>query len=67
MVQLDEPPPGVTARQQEILALVARGFSNAAVADRLGISPRTVQKHLERAYRTLGISNRSQAAALLWE
>jgi DNA-binding CsgD family transcriptional regulator len=65
---LRTPPPlaGLTERQAEIVTLVARGFSNAAIASRLGISARTVQKHLERAYRTLGVSSRSQAAELLW-
>jgi DNA-binding CsgD family transcriptional regulator len=57
---------GLTKRQAEILGLVARGLSNATVAGRLGISPRTVSKHLERAYRVLGASSRSQAAELVW-
>ena len=40
--------------------LVAQGLSNAAVAERLFISPRTVTSHLERIYRRLGVSSRSE-------
>jgi DNA-binding NarL/FixJ family response regulator len=58
---------GLTERQAEVLALVARGGSNRDVAARLGLSDRTVQKHLERAFRVLGVSTRSAAASRAWE
>jgi DNA-binding CsgD family transcriptional regulator len=53
----------LTPRQREILELVAAGASNTDVALMLGISPRTVAKHLELAYRALEVTNRTAAAA----
>jgi DNA-binding CsgD family transcriptional regulator len=58
---------GLTARQAEVVRLIALGSSNRAVADTLGMSERTVQKHLQQAYRTLGVHTRSDAAAAAWE
>jgi DNA-binding CsgD family transcriptional regulator len=57
---------GLTARQAEVLRLVATGLSERDIAGRLGISHRTVQKHLERAYRVMGVTSRSAAAGLAW-
>lgn len=57
---------GLTERQAEVLMFAARGQSNGAAAEALGISERTVEKHLERCYRTLGVSSRSAASALVW-
>ena len=57
---------GLTGRQADVLLLVATGASERTIAERLGISHRTVQKHLERCYRQLGVSSRSQAAAVAW-
>jgi DNA-directed RNA polymerase specialized sigma24 family protein len=47
--------------------LVPRGRSNRDTAAILGISPRTVQKHLENCFRKLGVSDRSAAAELAWK
>jgi DNA-binding NarL/FixJ family response regulator len=58
---------GLTTRQAEVLRLVAIGGSNRDIGDQLGVSSRTVQKHLERIYRTLGVTTRSEAAARAWE
>jgi DNA-binding NarL/FixJ family response regulator len=58
---------GLTARQAEVLRLVALGGSNRDVADQLGLSDRTVQKHLEHAFRALGVKTRSAAAARAWQ
>ncbi|MGO9487881.1 MAG: response regulator transcription factor [Solirubrobacteraceae bacterium] len=58
---------GLTQREAQSLRLVALGRSNHHVADALGISHRTVGKHLERAFRKLGVSDRSSAAARVWE
>jgi len=57
---------GLTEREAEAMALVARGASNPAVAAQLGISPRTVQKHLERAFAKLGVHTRSDASDRVW-
>jgi DNA-binding CsgD family transcriptional regulator len=57
---------GLTQRQAEVLRLVATGASERDVARSLRISVRTVQKHLERCYRTLGVASRSRAAAIAW-
>jgi DNA-binding CsgD family transcriptional regulator len=58
---------GLTERQAEVVRVVALGGSNRDVASTLGISPRTVQKHLQQAFRALGVSTRSAAAARAWE
>jgi DNA-binding CsgD family transcriptional regulator len=67
------PPPletlvglGVTRRQADVLQLLASGTSEREIAARLGISVRTVQKHVEHCYRRLGVNSRSEAAALAW-
>jgi DNA-binding CsgD family transcriptional regulator len=57
---------GLSARQADVLHLVALGGSNRDVAARLGLSDRTVQKHLEHAFRKLGVKSRSAAAARAW-
>lgn len=58
---------GLTQREAQSLRLVALGQSNHHVAEALGISHRTVGKHLERGFRKLGVSDRSSAAARVWE
>jgi DNA-binding NarL/FixJ family response regulator len=57
---------GLTERQSEVLALVARGRSNRDAGAILDISERTVQKHLEHCYRVLDVPDRSAAADLVW-
>ena len=54
---------GLTRRETEVLGWVAQGKSNAEVAAILGMSPRTVQKHLERIFQKLGVETRTAAAA----
>lgn len=56
---------GLTRRETEVIALAAEGKTNREIADRLGISPLTVRKHLEHAYPKLGVGNRTAAAARL--
>jgi len=51
----------LTTREAEVLELVAVGLSNAAIAERLWISPTTVKKHLENIYAKLGVTNRTAA------
>jgi DNA-binding CsgD family transcriptional regulator len=49
----------LSARQLEVSRLVANGLTNAAIAEALGISPRTVTSHLDHIYGRLGIGSRS--------
>jgi DNA-binding CsgD family transcriptional regulator len=58
---------GVTRREAQVLRLVAVGRSNHHIAAELGISDRTVGKHLEHCFRKLGVCDRSTAAARVWE
>lgn len=53
---------GVTARESDVLLWIARGKSNKDIGDILGLSPRTVNKHLEQVYAKLGVENRASAA-----
>jgi DNA-binding CsgD family transcriptional regulator len=55
-------PSGLSAREAEVLALVARGLTNAQVANELFISPRTVNRHLNSVYHKLGVGSRAAAA-----
>jgi predicted ATPase/DNA-binding CsgD family transcriptional regulator len=52
----------LSARETEIVALVAEGLTNPQVAQRLYLSPRTVGQHLRSIYRKLGVSSRAAAA-----
>ena len=58
------PQDELSAREHEILALVAAGNPNKAIAQRLGITERTVKAHLTSIYRRIGVGDRVQAA--LW-
>jgi DNA-binding CsgD family transcriptional regulator len=57
---------GLTRREAEVVRLVALGRSNQHVAAELGISDRTVGKHLEHSFRKLGVGDRSSAAGRVW-
>ena len=54
-------PAGLSSREVEVLRLVATGLTNAQVAERLYLSPRTVYAHLHRIYAKLGIASRAEA------
>jgi DNA-binding NarL/FixJ family response regulator len=54
----------LTQREAEVLLWVSYGKSSSDISDVLAISPRTVQKHLERIYEKLGVETRSAAAAI---
>ena len=54
---------GLTAREQPILAWVARGKTNPEIAEILWVTPSTVRKHLENVYAKLGVRTRTAAAA----
>lgn len=53
----------LTARQRELLRLVAEGLTNRQIGRELGVSEGTVRKHLENVYARLGVQNRMQAIA----
>jgi len=55
----------LTASEERVARLAASGLSNRDVAARLVISPKTVEAHLVRAYRKLGISSRAELGARL--
>ena len=54
-------PAGLTAREVEVLRLVAQGLSDAEVAARLYVSVHTVKTHLRAVYGKLGVASRSAA------
>jgi DNA-binding CsgD family transcriptional regulator len=54
---------GLTVREIEVLALLAKGLSNREMADQLVLSPRTIERHLENVYRKTGTRNRAEATA----
>jgi len=54
-------PDGLTVREVDVLRLVALGLPDAQVADKLVISPRTVQGHLRSIYTKIAVNSRSAA------
>jgi HD-GYP domain-containing protein (c-di-GMP phosphodiesterase class II) len=56
------PPSGLTARETDVLGLVARGLATKEIAATLRIAPRTVKHHIEHIYEKTGISSRAAAA-----
>lgn len=55
---------GLTSREGEVLSWLAKGKTNRDIAQILGLSPRTIDKHLEQIYAKLGVENRTAAAAV---
>ena len=55
----------VTPREAEVLLWISRGKADRDIAQILGLSPRTVNKHLEQAYAKLGVENRAAATAVV--
>ena len=56
---------GLSRREQEVLQLLSRGLTTAAMADELGISPHTVRDHLKHLYRKTGTKGRSELLGLI--
>ena len=54
-------PDGLTAREGEVLRLVAQGLSDHQIAEKLVISPHTVNSHLKSIYAKIGVPSRSAA------
>ncbi|KUL52624.1 MULTISPECIES: response regulator [unclassified Streptomyces] len=64
------PPPdlaALTGREVEVLKLIARGLTNADIAERLYISEATVKTHLNRTMSKLGLDSRAQAVVVAYE
>jgi DNA-binding CsgD family transcriptional regulator len=57
-----EPPVQLTPREMDVLQLLAEGLSNKEIAQRLAISPRTVNFHLDNVYSKLHVTSRTEAA-----
>jgi DNA-binding NarL/FixJ family response regulator len=60
--ELQRRSVGLTAREIDVLQLVADGLSNAEIADRLVLSERTVHAHLRSIFDKLGVNSRTAAA-----
>jgi DNA-binding NarL/FixJ family response regulator len=60
--ELQRRTSGLTAREIDVLHLVADGLTNAEIADLLALSPRTVHAHLRSIVDKLGVNNRTAAA-----
>ena len=65
--QPDSTSSGLTAREYQVAALIARGLSNRAIADELFIAPATVARHVANIFAKLGCSARTQVAAWVAE
>ena len=60
-------PAGLSQREAEVLGLVARGLSNRQIAERLVVSPRTAEHHVQHIYAKIGVSSRAAAALFAME
>ena len=58
-----KPAGGLTAREVQVLALVAKGETNKAIAAELVLSERTVERHVSNIFNKLGVSSRAAATA----
>ena len=56
----------LTGREREVVGLLAEGMTAVAMAHRLGVSRRTVEKHLENVYAKLGVRDRLAAVLMLY-
>jgi len=61
-----KPGDPITARERQVLDLIALGHSNKIIADALGISEHTAKFHLNQVMLKLGARNRTQAA-VVWD
>ena len=62
-----ERPAGLTEREAEVIALLARGLQTKQIAGALQISAKTADRHIEHAYRKIGVSTRAAAALFAME
>ena len=61
MERLSDPFPGLTTRERQVLQLLTSGLSTTAVAERLGLAPKTVTNHAAAVFAKLGVSSRAEA------
>jgi len=59
--------PELTVRERDVLALVAEGLENKAIARRLGLAPKTVRNYVSNVLSKLGAATRTEAAATWWQ
>jgi HD-GYP domain-containing protein (c-di-GMP phosphodiesterase class II) len=62
-----ERPAGLTEREAQVIALLARGLQTKQIAGLLGVSAKTADRHIEHAYRKIGVSTRAAAALFAME
>jgi HD-GYP domain-containing protein (c-di-GMP phosphodiesterase class II) len=62
-----ERPAGLTEREAEVVGMLARGLQTKQVASALGISTKTADRHIQNAYRKIGVSTRAAAALFAME
>ncbi|MGW0902359.1 response regulator [Streptomyces sp. NPDC002853] len=74
VLRAPEPPPtgaagpeGLSERERQVLALVARGLNNTEIADALGLSPLTAKTHVSRIMGKLGARDRAQLVIVAYE
>ena len=65
--QATQTPTSLTGREIEVLRLIATGITNSAIAGRLGISERTVDRHVSNIFTKLDLSSRAGATAYAYE
>jgi DNA-binding NarL/FixJ family response regulator len=61
------PPAGLTAREAEVLTLLASGLSNSEIAQRLVVSNATVKTHINRIFAKIGARDRAQAVRYAYQ